>query len=272
MKTTILIDGDVLAFEAAFVGQEVIQWDDELWTVHGDSALAKTHLSNKIAEIQKVLKADKTVLAFSHSQNFRKILNPDYKSNRKGGFRPILLKPLKEWMSEKWESHCWDYLEADDVLSILATDKTDKDEVKIIVSIDKDFNGVPVDWYNYRKQEYVTRDILDAERFHLIQCIAGDSIDGYKGIEGWGVKTAKKHLDKFGYSWKTVSQLYESKGLTEDYAIMTGWMARLLRVDEYNIEKKEIERLWLPRSYTPEQKERYAKITKTVTGKIEDAF
>jgi len=49
-KTTLLIDADVLAFEAAVVAEEPIQWKEELWTVHADMALAKARVINKIQE------------------------------------------------------------------------------------------------------------------------------------------------------------------------------------------------------------------------------
>ena len=41
-KTTILIDADVLAFESSIIAQENIQWEEELWTVHADMAVAKS--------------------------------------------------------------------------------------------------------------------------------------------------------------------------------------------------------------------------------------
>ena len=118
MNTTLLIDGDVLAFDGSFAGQEIIQWDEELWTTHGDSAKGKTHISNRISKIQEVIEPDETIVAFTHPTNFRKVINPDYKANRKGQFRPLLLNPLKDWMKETWKSECWELLEADDVLSI----------------------------------------------------------------------------------------------------------------------------------------------------------
>lgn len=272
MKTTLLIDGDVLAFDGAFAGQEAIQWQEDLWTLHGDSAKGKTHISNRISEIQETLNADSTIIAFTHKQNFRKVLNPDYKSNRKGKFRPLLIQPLKEWMAETWESYCWDWLEADDVLSILATERPNRKDKRIIVSIDKDFNGVPCDWYNYRKKELNKDEELDADRFHLIQTIAGDAVDGYNGIPRFGPKTAEKHLDKFGYSWETVVRLYESKGLSEDVALMNAWMARLLRKDEYNLKQKCIESLWLPDTFSVSDKRKYSSIIDSVTGKINNEF
>ena len=47
-KTTLLIDADVLAFEAAVVAEEPIEWKDEMWTVHADMALAKARVVNRV--------------------------------------------------------------------------------------------------------------------------------------------------------------------------------------------------------------------------------
>lgn len=271
MNTTLLIDGDVLAFDGSFAGQEIIQWDEELWTTHGDSAKGKTHISNRISKIQEVIKPDETIIAFTHTTNFRKVINPDYKANRKGQFRPLLLNPLKDWMKETWKSECWELLEADDVLSILATEIQDKDNKTVIASIDKDFHGVPSDWYNYRKDELYNHKELDSERFHLIQTIAGDAVDGYSGIPKFGPKTAEKHLDRFGYHWDTVVRLYESKGLTEADALMNAWMARLLRKDEYNTKEKRIETLWFPDTFSEDDKQKYLPVVHSLT-KTNDAF
>ena len=272
MEKVILIDGDILAFEGSFSAQETIQWKEDLWTIHGDTAKAKCHILDRVSCIQDELGATQTIMAFSHPLNFRKKLNPTYKSNRAKSFRPIMLNPLRDWMKEEWESYCWEWLEADDVLGILATERPNRKDKRIIVSIDKDFNGVPCDWYNYKKKEMNTPDLEAADRFHLIQAIAGDAVDGYKGIPKFGPKTAEKHLDANGYTWSTVSKLYESKGLSETEALMNAWMARLLRKGEYNLKQKQIEYLWMPDSYTPADKRKYSSLIHQVTGKQEHGF
>ena len=81
-KTTLLIDADVLAFEASVVAEEPIHWKDELWTVHADMALAKARVVNRIVEFQEKLKTENVVLCLSDRANFRRKLNPDYKANR----------------------------------------------------------------------------------------------------------------------------------------------------------------------------------------------
>ena len=152
-KTTLLIDADVLAFEAAVVAEEPIEWKEELWTVHADMALAKARVINKIQEFRENLKCENVVLCLSDRANFRRKLYPEYKANRAKSRLPIILRQVKQWIIDELGGVLWANLEADDVISILATDKA-MDEETIIVSIDKDFKSVPGIFFDYNKGEY----------------------------------------------------------------------------------------------------------------------
>jgi 5'-3' exonuclease len=142
----------------------------------------------------------------------------------------------------------WANLEADDVISILATDK-EMDEETIIVSIDKDFKTVPGIFYDYNRGEYHHPTEEEADNYHLVQAIAGDHTDGYSGVPGIGVTRAERLLEKDGYTWETVAKCYEKAGLTEQDALMNAWMARLLRAENYSFRTNTIKKLWTPRNY-----------------------
>ena len=245
-KTTLLIDADVLAFEAAVVAEEPIRWKDELWTVHADMALAKARVINRIEEFKDNLRCKDVVLCLSDRANFRRKLYPDYKANRAKSRLPIILRQVKQWIIDELGGQLWANLEADDVISILATSM---EEETIIVSIDKDFKSVPGIFFDYNKGEYHHPTTEEADNFHLIQTLTGDSTDGFSGVPKIGAVTAKRLLDKEGYTWETVAKCYEKAGLTEQDALMNAWMARLLRIENYNIETKTIEKLWTPMNY-----------------------
>jgi len=247
-KTTLLIDADVLAFEAAVVAEEPIQWKEELWTVHADMALAKARVINKIQEFREQLKCEDFILCLSDRANFRRKIYPDYKANRAKSRLPIILRQVKQWIIDELNGQLWKNLEADDVISILATDKG-MDEETIIVSIDKDFQGVPGIYYDYNKGEYHHPTTEEADRFHLIQTLTGDSTDGYSGVPKVGPVAAKKALDKDGYTWETVVAVYEKAGLTEQDALINAWMARLLRTENYCFRTNTIKKLWIPQNY-----------------------
>lgn len=247
-KTTLLIDADVLAFEAAVIAEESIEWKDEMWTVHADMALAKARVINRVEEFKDMMKTNSVTMCLTDRANFRRVLNPDYKANRSKSRLPIILRQVKQWIIEELDGQMWANLEADDVISILATDK-EMDEETIIISIDKDFKSVPGIFYDYNKGEYHHPTEEEADNYHLVQTIAGDHTDGYSGVPGIGVTRAERLLEKDGYSWETVVKSYEKAGLTENEALTNAWMARLLRADNYSFRTNTIKKLWTPRNY-----------------------
>ena len=248
MNKTLLIDADVLAFEASVIAEESIEWKEEMWTVHADMALAKARIVNRVEQFKEKLQADDIVMALTDRANYRRILNPDYKSNRSKSRLPIILKQVKKWIIEEMDGQLWPNLEADDVISILATDKK-MDEETIIVSIDKDFKSVPGIYYDFNKDETHHVSQEDADRYHLIQTLTGDATDGYSGVPKVGAVTAKRLLEKEGYEWDVVKNCYEKAGLTENDALMNAWMARLLQADNYCFRTNTIKKLWTPRNY-----------------------
>ena len=207
-------------------------------------------------------------MALSDKTNFRRKLNPLYKANRRATFRPIGLKPIREWMEEKYQTECWPNLEADDVLGILASERPNRLDKRIIVSIDKDFHGVPGHWYNFNREERHHPSVEDADDYHLIQTIAGDHTDGYKGVPGVGVARARAYLDKEGYTWDAVVEAYAKADLPESEALMNAWMARLLRKGEYNLKRKELYYLWMPPTYQAAEKRKYSQLVHSVTGTL----
>ena len=247
-KTTLLIDADVLAFEAAVVAEESIEWKDEMWTVHADMALAKARVVNRVEEFKDLMKTNKVIMCLTDRANFRRVLNPYYKANRSKSRLPIILRQVKQWIIDELHGEMWPNLEADDVISILATDK-EMDEETIIISIDKDFKSVPGIYYDFNKDETHHVSQEDADRYHLIQTLMGDATDGYSGVPKVGAVTAKRLLDKEGYDWDVVKKCYEDVGMTENDALMNAWMARLLQADNYCFRTNTIKKLWTPRNY-----------------------
>ena len=268
MNKTLLIDADVLAFEASVIAEESIEWKEEMWTVHADMALAKARIVNRVEQFKEKLQADDIVMALTDRANYRRILNPDYKSNRSKSRLPIILKQVKKWIIEEMDGQLWPNLEADDVISILATDKK-MDEETIIVSIDKDFKSVPGIYYDFNKDETHHVSQEDADRYHLIQTLTGDATDGYSGVPKVGAVTAKRLLEKEGYDWDVVKKCYEDVGLTENDALMNAWMARLLQADNYCFRTNTIKKLWTPRNYQTKDILKISPQVLNVTGTLD---
>lgn len=270
MKTLLLIDADVLAYQSAFMAQANIQWKEDLWTTHVDLAIAKTWIVERIETFKKRLKGDEVILAISDKNNFRRKLNPDYKANRRSKFTPIGLDPIRDWLGEKYGTVKYPNLEADDVLAILATERPNRLDRRIIVSIDKDFKGVPCEFYDFNRGELHNTSEEDAKKYHLMQTIAGDTVDGYKGVTGIGVVKAMRLLDNNGANWDTVLKAYSDAGMTEEEALMNAWMAYLIRKDEYNHKRKQLKYLWMPDGFTPQQKRKYSQTVHGVTGVLDE--
>ena len=249
----ILIDADICLFQAALAAEREICWDPEgdreIWSIDTDLRDAKKSVINKIRSYQKETGIREFVPVVTSDTNFRKtMVYEDYKGNRKDVRKPLGYRELKNWFMGHFDVQMREGLEADDVITWYATAFP---EEYVIVSMDKDFMQVPGRFYRVSPkgaQHSQMHDISkeDARRFLLKQSIMGDATDGYAGCPGFGDKTAEKWLDKYGWNWGSVVKAYESKDLTEEYALQMARCARLLTVDDYV--DGEI-KLWNPQNF-----------------------
>lgn len=250
--TTALLDGDTFVFAAASAAEEVIQWDEDLWTLHANFDKARARLEASIAKAVEAVEADKFIVALSDKERFRPKVMPSYKSNRKGR-KPIIYGPLREFCLESYDTYIRPELEGDDVLGILATHPKLVPGEKVIVAIDKDLKTIPGTLYNYGRDEWKKISEKDADYYFFSQVLTGDSTDGYPGCPGIGPKSAAKILDPFFESedygvesvWPAIVAAYEKAGLNEAVALQNARVARILRASDYNFKTKEVV-LWTP--------------------------
>ena len=240
----LLIDADMVLYRSVCAAEQEMRWDDDIWTLQTNMSEAKAEADNQISTITKRLQSDKILLLFSPRRTFRHDLLPAYKANRSNKRKPLGIGELKEWMMAEYPSKMFPNIEADDAIGILATEDPDN---RVAVSADKDFGTLPVTWYNHQKDilRIVTEE--EANRFHLVQSLIGDSTDGFGGLKGCGPRTAEKLLDKNGATWNTVVDAYKAKGQTEDDALLTARLAHILQHKDYNQETHEVH-LWQPAS------------------------
>ncbi len=240
----LLIDADITAYSSTTRAEEEIQWDADTWTIHTDLSRAKEHFQYLLKSYQEATGEKEFKLCFSGKDNFRKVLNPTYKSNRKGR-KPVGYSALKEWAIQEYPSMCKDTLEADDCMGILATKFKGK---TIIVSMDKDLLTIPGKMYRTSPDgsgEWHDTDDKEADYRFLLQSMTGDSTDGYSGIPGVGPKKAEELLRKHGAVWKTVEDAYLKAGLTKEDALLNARMARILRQEDWDFENEQV-KLWKP--------------------------
>lgn len=250
-KPTILLDGDVFVYQVGLSVEKPTDWGDDLWTLHADFNEAKTLLNAKINRLKEVLEADEVRIALScpTEEGFRRQLVASYKSNRTGNRKPIVHRPLRQYLIDELGATVAPRLEADDLLGIWATTKSKKPT--ILASIDKDFRGVPCEFYKLSQygdnaaRETITEEA--ASHWHALQTLMGDRVDGYAGVPGVGVKTAEKILSEVtdGNYWPVIKAAYEDAGLSEEVALENARLARILRHGGYNFRTNKI-KLWTP--------------------------
>jgi len=242
----ILIDGDIELYKACTGAEEIFTWETDLHTLVSDSKVAKKTMVENITNHQKVIEKwlsypCSVTVAFSGSNNWRKTVYPDYKSNRVGGRRPIAFKPVKEWFVKNYNCDIRVGLEADDVLGILATGNRDD---CVVVSIDKDLQSIPGYLYNPDKQRHPELVSLEqANWFHVYQTLMGDKTDGYPGCPTIGPVRAAAALGKPGEHttdklWERAWRLYRAAGRSLEDMRTQAKVARILRRGEWDQEKQ----------------------------------
>ena len=235
--TTLLVDGDIVAYKADTIAETPIDWGNGLWTLHAHEKDVIGSIEEFMCNIIEESKCDEVITCLSGDNLYRKDVAPYYKENRKGKRKPMLLNFAKKYLSDNYNGKVEDKLEADDLLGILGS--SDKDY--IIWSIDKDLLTVPAHHLVHGKVVEVDEEQANYNFFY--QTLVGDSTDNYKGCPTIGDKKATAILNKNGASWKTVVDAYAKQNLSEMVALENARLARILRDGEYNFKTKEV-RLW----------------------------
>ena len=245
--TTLIVDADGLAYEAAAAVQVGIAWDDDIYTLHADLNEAKEVFATKINKLIEATDAkSRVILCYScpTRRYFRHNILPTYKANRKGTPPPLVLKALKEWTCEEYETKTKSGLEADDVVGILATHPKLIRGEKIVVSSDKDLEQIPGLHLNANDPSQGVYQVSPerAERALWRQVLTGDQADGYSGLPTIGPIRAERILDdeKLGDDYVSrVLAAYERAGFTkEDMAVQVN-VARILQAQWYDFKRKE---------------------------------
>lgn len=249
----ILIDGDLLVYQSSSAVQKDIDWGNGLFTCHAFLEDAEDTFLDILEGIIRDLKskdllADKPIYYFMFTDpdiNFRKKLNPNYKSNRKNHRKPTCYWALKDKVLKTVHEHLNNVytvqligVEGDDALGIFATSNP-KDSV--IVSMDKDFKTIPSYYYNYEKKTLESH-FDDYSYWVMFQTLVGDITDGYSGCPGVGKMSAERILKAVSPEdyWLTVVKTYKKRGATFEDALMNYRMAYILHKDNYNLDTGEI--------------------------------
>ena len=239
----LLIDADLYLYRACAAAEEEVDWGDDLWSLQTDLKEAKAIFQRTLQEVCEVLDTANFILCFSDRDNFRKEVLPSYKGGRKKVRKPTGYKAAVKWAQDTYLWHSEPFLEADDIMGILATAPDSKG---VIVSDDKDMLTLPAKLYRPQSGEHHDISVEDADRAFLTQSLTGDPTDGYTGVPRVGAVTAAKILG-VRPAWSAVVAAYIKAGLTEADAIQQARCARILRFEDWDQNTSTI-KLWEPLS------------------------
>jgi len=281
-KPKLLIDGDVIAYNAACAVQKIYEDQFGYFQPFASRAEGEAVVDNAIyGLLQGFSTSDYVVVLSDPKANWRLDLYPAYKGNRvedfKGQVRPLLLEALKQYLRDEYLAFHWDELEADDVLGIMSTEPSL--ERRIICGKDKDFKTIPGLYHRLKDYDAKGNPVVtevsawEATRFHMYQTLTGDSVDGYPGCPNIGktraeellqspvilrategVKTVGKNKGQSTTKWVSeptrdywgmIVSHYRKGGQGEPEALLNARLANILHHDQYNRETGEIT-LWTP--------------------------
>ena len=214
----LLVDADSLIFASCYKKRE--HKDDERFYTDIEDSKAKfdeqfMSIVNKLEDMYNV----ERVITFSGTKgNFRKLITPVYKANRKKQELPPLLDEMHQFVKDEYNS-VWGFgIETDDIVARYwkeLSNKVGRNNV-MIVSIDKDYKQFPALIYNYHYKHKEVLDISEEEALYNFyeQMIIGDTADNVNYFKGKGKKYAEKYLadcnTKYQYTRKML-ELFQEK-------------------------------------------------------------
>ena len=213
----------------------------------------KTKKNNEIRKNIKIMLDDIAGNTFMAEQkiavkglnNWRKLYYPDYKANRKD-LEPDMKKALNyahEYMVGDLGAIPSEGMEADDLVSIWASEARSMEIPYVVVGIDKDLLQIPGNHYNFVKKEHQFIDDDTANYKLMIQCLTGDNSDNIPGIKGIGPKKAEKILNctiNRDRRWNRVKAAWRSHK-AGDPNVSHRLLKMLTSWEEYEDLKREIE-------------------------------
>ena len=225
----LLVDADFIVYKSCAACETEIDWGDDVIMVISQFSQAYKAVKREIQKIENAFfSSTGTILFFSDSSNFRKLVLDSYKGHRNRK-KPCGYRRVIEQLKTEYEVIRMPNIEADDAMGIYATLHPEN----VICSPDKDMRQIPGKLYNLDEVTLISEE--DGRNWHYIQTMAGDQTDGYGGVPGIGVKRATELLEKDGYKWSTVVKAFAEKGLDEDIALQNARLAKILQCFDYDL-------------------------------------
>ena len=197
----ILIDADTMIFASAVTSDTLEECIDKFtWSYR-----------NLMKDITNTYEPDGVYIFSGSRGNFRKLITPNYKANRKKQSLPEHLFALHNHVKTEYKSIVGYGVETDDMIAsywFRASEKIGRDKV-MIVAVDKDYRQFPCLFYNYKKKEL--EDITESEAMFNFyeQMVVGDTADNVNYLKGYGKAYAKKLFADCDSQYLYTKRLYE---------------------------------------------------------------
>ena len=209
----LLIDADSLIFASCYRKRENPE-DEKYYT---EISEARTKFDEQfmaiVNHLENIYNIDK-VITFSGSKgNFRKLITPVYKANRKKQELPPLLNEMHQFVKEQYDSVYGFGIETDDMVArywYAISQDIGRNEV-MIVSIDKDYKQFPCLMYNYHYKHKEILDISEDEAMYNFyeQMIMGDTADNVNYFKGKGKRFAEKYFVDCQTKYQYTKKMFE---------------------------------------------------------------
>jgi 5'-3' exonuclease len=160
--------------------------------------LAKDYLQKKMRSILNFVQANRYIILYHGSNDYRTTIDKSYKSHRKE--KPIGLNRVRQLLIDRYKAIKVEHIETDDACCITYIHYNTPEMIKlygipILCHSDKDLKqitGKHLILPKNHNQSLEIQDISDKESTHnlILQLLMGDSTDTIHGIEGIGVAKA----------------------------------------------------------------------------------
>ena len=209
----LLVDADSLIFASCYKKRDKPEDDKYYRDIEDAQAKFDEQFMSIVNKLEDMYPIER-VITFSGSKgNFRKLITPVYKANRKKQELPPLLDDMHQFVKDEYDS-VWGYgIETDDMVARYwkaLSNEVGRDNV-MIVSIDKDYKQFPCLMYNYHYKHKEVLDISEDEALFNFyeQMIIGDGADNVQYFKGKGKKYAEKYLKECDTKYQYTRKMLE---------------------------------------------------------------
>jgi hypothetical protein len=177
-----IVDGDVLIYRACHKSIK-------------DNLNIKKTFDDIYKEVKINTACDEYSLHVSGGGNFRKELQQEflkYKGKRRD--KPDNYLECRNYVIEKYNPIMVTNYEADDTASVEAFKYIKKDQLYMLITVDKDWKTIGGLFYNLLHNNLSAVSTVEGIKFFHQQLLTGDAVDNIPGIEGIGPVKADKIL------------------------------------------------------------------------------